>query len=785
MSFAQPSKTYDELFDKEHTEVAGMFDLHLLDAKVYFEIPALLLGREMLLGSTIATTSDNNNGIVGSKPIDPLHVSFTKDGNNICLRLIKDINIASLAADGYNINNYGAIIDMFEIIALGRDSSTYIVDVTDFFLANNPSLSPFDKYSNNVSKDVKRTESFIKENSYIEGIAAFEGSVSVTSCLSYKYSLSGKGPKFRDVPFTSSVVRSLLLLDETPYQPRLTDSRVAIFPTEKVLFSDSLQGSKKVYFANRWRVEPSDIDAYLQGKLVEPKKQIVFYIDSNFPEKYKPYIKEGVEQWNEAFEKIGFKNVMKAKDFPSKEEDPDFDPNNLKYSCVRYAPINVENAMGPSWLDPRSGEILTASVYVYHDVLKVLNNWLFVQTSQIDKRTRHAIIEDEVIGDAFRYVVSHEIGHCLGFMHNMSASANVPVDSLRSASYTNKYGTTTSIMDYARFNYIAQPEDSLKGLKLTPPRFGQYDEFLIKYNYGYIDAKDVVSEYDVLDNMLREASKNPILRFGKQQFGVQDPRSQTEDLGDDAILASQYGTANLKYILSNMDEWLADEDIDYSYRRAIYLEIVSQYSRYLTHVYNNIGGLYLYESYVGDAVEPSVPIPSEYQRRALDYLLNSLDDLDWLDNQKLLSKFPPRSSYAKIINDYVMGLLMEAPSRCELASTRGDDPFTPNECMSIIFDKVWGKLATKQPLTKYDMLRQISYLKYVSDEAGIEIFNDKGLSVISAYDEQGALYLENLILPSDNYVYLLKVEELLKKGTKSRDKATAAHCKTLLAKIKL
>ena len=260
--------------------------------------------------------------------------------------------------------------------------------------------------------------------------------------------------------------------------------------------------------------------------------------------------------------------------------------------------------MGPSWVDPRSGEILNASVYLYHDAVKLLNSWLFIQTSQADKRTRHSLIPSEVLEDGLRYVVSHEVGHCLGFMHNMSASSVVPVDSLRSASYTQKYGTTTSIMDYARFNYVAQPGDMEKGVAMMPPHFGLYDYYLIRWNYTpVLSAKTPEEEYKITSEWITKATADPVYRYGKQQSEILDPRSQTEDLSDDAVKASGYGISNLKYILSHMNEWLKNEDDDYSHRSDLYDGIIMQYLTYMMHVYHNIGGIYLQEKHVGDPVE--------------------------------------------------------------------------------------------------------------------------------------------------------------------------------------
>lgn len=318
---------------------------------------------------------------------------------------------------------------MFKIETFTPDSSAVVVDATNLFVSDDERLSPFDKYSQHtLSGRLKRKESFEKEKSYVTGIKSFSDNVSVSSSLNYRVTISERG--LRDVPVTIAATRSILLLDSLPVSPRITDSRIAVFPTGKMLYSPTTQGARPIWYANRWRLEPSNIEAYRRGELVDPVKPIVFYIDRNFPRTWLPYVIEGVNQWSELFEQIGFRNAVQARLFP--EDDPEFDPDNLKYSCVRYAPVTIQNAMGPSWTDPRSGEIVSASVYLYHDVIELINNWLFIQTSPADPRVRQKQIPQEIIGDALRYVLSHEIGHCLGFMHNMGASSVIPVDSLRS-----------------------------------------------------------------------------------------------------------------------------------------------------------------------------------------------------------------------------------------------------------------------------------------------------------------------------------------------------------------
>ena len=551
-SVEKEKTAYDKLFSSNHSKAEGFITVHKVKEKVYFELPLSLLKRDMLLGSAVTEISDNRNAIIGSKPTEPIHFRFEKLNNKICLSAIQTDNVSgdndNRLKTAIALSNMDAILQAFDISAYNNDSTAVVFDVTGFFVGDNKLMDPFDKYSANMSRGRKRSTSFQSSKSFVDGFKAFKDNISVRSCLSYTYSLTGgSGKDIKDEPLTAKVTRSILLLDSVPYRPRLMDSRIGIFPTIKKEYSATKQTMRAIYYANHWRLEPSDLKSYVEGKKVTPVKPIVFYVDSCFPDSWKASIFEAVNQWNEPFEKIGFIQAIQAKEFP--KDDPEFDADNLKYSCIRYAPIAIENAMGPSWVDPRSGEILNASVYLYHDVIKLLNNWIFIQTAQADKRVRHKIIPREVMDDALRYVVSHEVGHCLGFMHNMSASSVIPVDSLRSPSFTQKHGTTTSIMDYARFNYVAQPGDMERGVRMMPPRFGLYDDYLIRWNYTPVpEAKTEEEEYAITSKWITDLSGDPIYRYGKQQSDILDPRSQTEDLGDDAVKATQYGVKNLKYI---------------------------------------------------------------------------------------------------------------------------------------------------------------------------------------------------------------------------------------------
>jgi hypothetical protein len=704
---------YEKLFKEKHTTSKGLITLHQIKNDLYFEFPISLLNSEMLIGSTVSEISNNANAIIGSKPLAPLHVKFTKEGMNVQLRKIShqyltDNNDSGLT-DALKKSTIGAIMRNMKIDAYSPDSSAIIFKMTDFFLEDNKQMSPFDQQSLYSMAGYKRSESFQKDKSFLGEVKSFEDNITIKSHLSYTYTLTTADGKeaAKDVPFTAILTRSIILLKDKQYRPRYGDYRMAIFPTHKYVLEEKDQGIWSTYFSNRWDLEPDDKDAYARGEKVNPVKPIVFYIDNTFPEKWRKYIKEGVEQWNEVFEEIGFKNAVLAKDFP--KNDSIFDPDNLKNSCIRYAPIGIANAMGPSWTDPRTGEIIAASVYLYHNVIELLNNWIFIQTSQTVEEVRTKNIPDSIIGDGLRYVVAHEIGHCLGLMHNMSGSSVIPVDSLRSPSFTQKYGTTTSIMDYARFNYVAQPGDYQKGVKMTPPRFGEYDRFSIKWLYTYFPNTTFEEESAKLSQWKTERSGDPLYHYGKQQiYQTIDPRSQVEDLGDNAMKASAYGIKNLEYITGKLNKWLDDDDDDYNYRKKIYNGIINQYLRYIGHVYANVGGVYLQEIKRGDEGQIYETVPKEIQKEALNYLMDQVNNHDWFDNQELRGKLGIAPSVNDVIDSYLVKMIISSPAKVVLSSTLTDnDPYGFKECADDVFRFVWkSTISGKRPSDNERMMQR-------------------------------------------------------------------------------
>lgn len=706
---------YDKLFKgKKVTTAKGFITLHQFDNKIYFELPVKVLNRDILLGSTIAETTDNQFGCVGEKSGDPFLIRFVQRDSTITLRRVQ----AGQCSDDREIkkrlqsSTMPAIAETFEIKAYNNDSTAVVFDMTSYLLSDKKMLSPFSPYSLIEMMGGSVDKNFEKESSFIQGIKGFEDNISVRSLLTYKVSVGAKGSyAVKNMPFSAVMNRSFILLPEKPMRHRYADPRIGIFEHSIVEFASEGRGLRTRHIAHRWNLEPSDSAAYLRGELVEPKKPIIFYIDDAFPLSWNKYIHKGVEVWQKAFEKIGFKNAIIAKDFP--KDDPNFDPENIKYSCIRYAPSTVANAMGPSWIDPRSGEIINASVTVYHNIVQLVQYWRFLQTAPADKEVRDVVLREDLLGDCIAYVLSHEVGHTLSLMHNMAGSSSIPVESLRDPKFTQEYGTTYSIMDYARNNYIAQPGDKEKGVRMTPPELGAYDYYAISWLYKPIfEAKTSEEEIPILDKWISEKSGDPKYRYGKQQFKRRfDPSSVEEDLGDDPVKASEYGRRNLQYILKHINEWVADKDKDFEFRTALYDEIVYGYVRYLSFVLADIGGIYLNERYDGDQRPSYQTVSKEQQKKALNFLLNELKDLSWLEADETLKEFPIRTSVAmQMENAIIDGILSRcgAVSICSNKATSA--PYTQKEYLADIERFVWAPTRAGKTLTDTEMRLQMNYL---------------------------------------------------------------------------
>ncbi|MEY8591013.1 zinc-dependent metalloprotease [Butyricimonas hominis] len=693
------------------TAKGDFLTIHKVGQKIYLEYPLKYMDREILVGGTVSATSEPMLLNVGYKYNDPILYRVVKKDSAI---VFNKPNLAATAGEdkpwvkrAMEKNYMDMQANSFSIHSYNADSSAVVIDVTSF-IKDNKSLAPKISAGSISSSPVSGKFSF-------EGVKAFEDNASVEVSQPVEASVSVLFSKINLGQVATRSVITFLLLPEAKMRPRIQDSRVGIFftvnsasdrmqlPIRKI--SQEKDGFDSYILSNRWRLEPKDMEAWKRGELVEPVKPIVWYVDDAFPDEWRGPIKEGILIWNKAFEKIGFKNVMVAKDFP--KDDPNFDPDNLKYTCVRYSPNAEANAMGPSWVDPTTGEIINASVIVYNNIVELINNWRFVQTAQLDPRVRASKMPKDVLDESIVYVISHEIGHTLGLLHNMSASASIPVDSLRSASFTQKYGTTPSIMDYARFNYVAQPGD--KGVKLTPPELGVYDYYVIKWLYSPIpEAKDMWEEAEIAQKWIDEKAGDPLYRYGRQQLMLRiDPSALEEDLGDDPLKASTYGIKNLKYILSHLNEWIED-DVDYTHRIQLYSAIQSQYMRYLLNVLYQVGGVHLTQVKDGTAGEAVVSVPRAKQKEALAWVIKELRNSDWINlpeliNQTGLAVYPS----AKIVAGISKAIVAKG-GHVILSShvSKEKNPYTIGEFYDDLYAGVFAPTIQGRKLTAADRIMQ-------------------------------------------------------------------------------
>ena len=626
-------KPYGKVVTKDHKTDEGLFKVHTKDDTYLLEIPDSLLQREMLMVTRIAKTA-SEIGFGGAKANTQV-LRWEKKNKQILLRVVSHSVVADTLLPVHEAvvnSNLEPILFSFPIKAYSKDFTATVIDATSLFSKDVKPLGFPASYRKRYG--ITRMD---KDRSYIDRVSSYPQNIEVRHVKTYAANKAPSNSALGSI--TLEMSNSMVLLPKVPMKRRYFDERVGWFARGQTDYGLEDQRSKTVKYLDRYRLEvkDEDIEKFKRGELVEPKKQIVYYVDRATPKEWVPYIIQGVNDWQVAFEAAGFKNAIIGKMAPTVEEDPEYSPEDVRYSVIRYLASPIPNANGPHVSDPRSGEILESDINWYHNVMTLLHNWFFIQTAAINPDARGNSFKTETMGELIKFVSSHELGHTIGLPHNMGSSVAYPVDSLRSASFTSKYGTAPSIMDYARFNYIAQPED--KGVALMP-NIGIYDKYAISWGYRPILDTSAKDEKATLDAWILKHAGDPMYRFGHQQGGgVVDPSSQTEDLGDDAMKASMYGIKNLKRILPRLEEWTSEKGENYDELSTMYGQLLSQFNRYMGHVTANIGGVY--EEYKTADQEGAVytQVTKAKQEEALQFLIDELFETPtWMLDENIFSK---------------------------------------------------------------------------------------------------------------------------------------------------
>jgi len=718
-------KPYKEVITNKAVTQKGLFTVHKVEDKYYFEIPDSILNQE-ILAVTRFSKVPGGSSTYGGEIANQQSLKFEKGPNNtIFLRVVTLISVAdssqviSKAVSNSYVNPIAAA---FPIVAYGKDSTSTVIEVTDFFKGDNLPVS--------IGANKKKAlglNALSSDRSYIQKISTYPVNTEIRTVKTFSAS-SGVGmTPFPSVSLpaaeaagavTIELNTSLLLLPKVPMRRRFFDPRVGFFDDQYILYADGQQKVEEQDFAIRYRMEPKeeDLEKYKRGELVEPKKQIVYYIDPATPKQWRPYLIAGINDWQKAFEKAGFKNAIIGKEWP--ENDSTMSLEDARFSVIRYFASDITNAYGPNVHDPRSGEILESHVGWYHNVMKLVHDWYFIQTAAVDPRARKMKYDDELMGQLIRFVSSHEIGHTLGLRHNMGSSSRTPVEKLRNKAWVEAYGHTASIMDYARFNYVAQPEDHIGPAGLFP-RIGEYDKWAIEWGYKYLpDVKEEEADKKINNKWIIDSLKaNPRLWFGGEGRNG-DPRAQMEDLGDNSVKASEYGIKNLKRILPELSLWTREEADKYKNLSDLYGQLVIQFGRYMGHVLSNVSGVYENLKSVeqkGDVYEAT---PTAIQKGAVSFLNSQLFLTPyWLLDKNILNKISnpliSSNSIATLQNNTLSSLIsgtrLYRLSSCSIRF--GSSTYTADELLTDTKRGVWSELSNKKTIDVYRRNLQKTYVE--------------------------------------------------------------------------
>ncbi len=785
-------KAFGDVITKKAVSQKGVFNVHFQDDKYFFEIPDSLLGRELLAVTRFAKVAGGARRY-GGEEVNEQSLVFEKGpGQKIFMRVVTLISKADSTqtiAKAVKNSNLDPIVASFDIKALGKDSTSSVIEVTDFFKGDNQavSLTSGEKRSFNLS-------GLASDRSYIESIKSYPINLEIRTVKTYSASAPTPGSPLGGAAIPAAINAgavtfelntSIRLLPKVPMHTRLFDPRVGYFADNFVQYSDDQHKVENQIFAVRYKLEPkpADMEKYKRGELVEPVKPIVYYIDPATPKKWVPYLMAGVNDWNVAFEKAGWKNAIQGKEWPN---DSTMSLEDARFSVIRYFASDIENAYGPQVHDPRSGEILESHIGWYHNVMNLVHDWYMIQTAAVDPAARKMKFDDSLMGNLIRFVSSHEVGHTLGLRHNMGSSSKTPVEKLRDAKWLEANGHTASIMDYARFNYVAQPEDNVTQMGLFP-RIGDYDKWAIKWGYTYTGVGDEADKKINNKWIIDALNSNDRLWFGGEGFNA-DPRAQTEDLGDNSVLASEYGIKNLKRIVVKLPEWTKEEGDRYQNLNDIYTQLVGQYSRYMGHVLKNVGGVYETIKSVEEKGDVYTATPVAIQKSAMNFLQTQLFATPkWLLDNTILNKIsnPVANERLQSVQTSVLKNLLEKGRlyRLTTSTTRfGNASYSLHDMMEDTRKGLFSELNSRQAT---DVFRRNLQKVYVS-QLGDLINPSTGATAGAPVLRMGpAIDFENTDIVSEAKAQLKKLAAAIQANKGSiNDASSVSHFDDLQDRIK-